>query len=164
MFPFKLTWWTTWKMEFDSWMFTHLFPTDPNMSILLNRFVLPLTTLVMLMTWTPPPMIFFCLCPQYPTIAAAPLCSELAWPAHCPWWCTKTELSLLSWSFNDVGYPVPVEHSSRSLTFQKSSIKTTTIQFSHVLDAYKTLGFYLCMNQDNHKQFEKSCNGKWYLW
>ena len=34
-------------------------------------------------------------------------------------------------------------------------METKTIQFSPVSTAYKTLGFHLCMNQDNQTQFEK---------
>ena len=68
---------------------------------------------------------------------------------------TKTELFLLSWKFSHDGYPVPVDHSACSLTFIKSANETTSIDFSPVSKAYKTLGFHLCMNQDNSTQFKQ---------
>ena len=45
------------------WMFTRPFPMVRNTSVHLTLFVLPLTTLVMLTTQTPPPMIFCHHCP-----------------------------------------------------------------------------------------------------
>ena len=78
---------------------------------------------------------------------------RLRYPLHILY--TKTELFLLSWSFSDDGYPIPVDDSTHRLTFTKSPTDTATIQFSAVSNAYKTLGFNLCMNQDNHTQFKK---------
>ena len=62
---------------------------------------------------------------------------------------TKTELYLLSWRFNSDGYPIPVDHSSKSLTFGKSSDSSATIHLSGVSDSYNTLGFHLCMDQSH---------------
>lgn len=73
---------------------------------------------------------------------------------------SKTELYALTWSFSPLGFPLPDNNTSKSITLSSSS-STFSVQVSPSSHSFKILGFYLSMTQNMDAQFEaalKKCH------